>query len=149
MKSSNSIGCGKELVVTTSNWSVNGVPYFSFGYTYSDERFERPIKTAYKVSIHDKSYRDDKGKVQKKQYYLVTIKYYDFIEFGWYTCISEGKVDEIAEKIGIDTDILWAEIEDKLDILEDKIKQEFEQTEEYRVNEKHSAILKEHHFTTF
>lgn len=144
MKSSNSIGCGKELCVTTSNWTVNGVPYTSYGYTYSDERFERPIKTAYKITIHDKSYRDDKGRVRKKQYHVTTIKYYDLVDFSWNDCIIDSKIDDIAEELGIDYEIVWAEIEAKLDALQDKVNAEFEKTEEYRVKEKHDAVLREY-----
>ena len=144
MKSSNSIGCGKELCVTTSNWTMNGVSYTSYGYTYSDERFDRPIKTAYKVTLHDKSYRDDKGKVLKNQFHLTTLKYYDLIDFGWYNCIVSGKIDDIAEEMGIDSDLVWVEIENKLDALQDKVRDEFAQTEEYKVKEKYDAILREY-----
>ena len=112
MKNSNSIGCGKELCVTTSNWTVNGVPYTSYGYTYSDEKFDRTIKTAYKITLHDKSYRDDKGKVRKNQFHVTTIKYYDLVDFGWYDCIISSKIDDIAEEMGIDSDLVWTEIEE-------------------------------------
>lgn len=144
MKSSNSIGCGKELCVTTSNWTINGVPYTSYGYTYSDERFERPIKTAYKVTLHDKSYRNDKGKVTKKQYHVTTIKYYDLVDFGWYDCVEESKVDNIAEQMNIDPDLIWEEITKKLDVLQDKVNAEFEQTEEFRVKKEHDTVIKEY-----
>lgn len=144
MKSSNSVGCGKQLCVTTSNWTVNGVPYTSYGYTYSDEKFERPIKTAYKVTLHDKSYRDKEGKVRKNQFHVTTIKYYDLVDFGWYDCIISSKIDDIAEEMGIDYEIVWAEIESKLDALEDKVKAEFAQTEEYKVKKAHDAILDEY-----
>lgn len=144
MKSSNSVGEGKELCVTTTNWTMNGVPYTSYGYTYSDERFERPIKTAYKITIHDKSYRDDKGKVTKKQYYVTTIKYYDLIDFNWCDCVEESKIDNIAEQMNIDSDLIWEEITKKLDSLQDKVNAEFEQTEEYKVKKKHDAVLKEY-----
>jgi len=144
MKSSNSVGRGKELCVTTSNWTVNGVPYTSYGYTYSDEKFERPIKAAYKITLHDKSYRDDKGIVRKKQYYVTTIKYYDLVDFSWSDCIISSKIDNIAEEIGIESEIVWTEIEKKLDVLEDKVKKEFAQTEEYKVHEKHKAVLKKY-----
>lgn len=141
MKSSNSAGCGKELCVTTSNWTVNGVAYTSYGYTYSDEKFERPIKTAYKITLHDKSYRDDKGKVRKKQYHITTIKYYDLVDFGWYDCVISSKIDGIAEEMGMDSGLVWTEIEDKLDALQDKVRAGFSQTEEYKVKEKHDAVL--------
>lgn len=144
MKSSNSIGCGKELCVTTSNWSVNGISYISYGYTYSDEKFERPIKTAYKITLHDKSYRDAKGRVRKKQYHVATIKYYDLVDYGWYDCVISSKIDSIADEMDIDSEIVWNEIEDKLDVLEDRIKKEFAQTEEYKINEKHNAIIREY-----
>lgn len=144
MKSSNSIGYGKELVSTTNNWTANGVPYTSYGYTYSDERFERPIKTAYKISVHDKSYRDDKGKVRKKQFYLTTIKYYDLIEYGWSDCLIHAKVDDIAEEMGIVPEILWREIEEKLDALYEKVNNEFKQTEEYKAKAKYDSIIRKY-----
>lgn len=144
MKSSNSRGCGKELVASTSTWSINGVTTTSYGYTYSDDYFERPIKTAYKISIHDKSYRDDKGKVRKRQYYLTTIKYYDLIDYSWTDCLISSKVDDIAEEMDIEPDVLWKEIEDKLDALSEKVNKKFEQTEEYKVNLKHKNILRDY-----
>lgn len=144
MKSSNSIGCGKELCVTTSNWTMNGITYTSYGYTYSDEKFKRPIKTAYKVTLHDKSYRNDKGKVRKNQFHITTIKYYDLVDFGWYDCIITGKIDDIAEEMGIDSEIVWKEIENKLDALQDKVRNEFAQTEEYKAKEKYDAVLGEY-----
>lgn len=152
MKSSNSIGCGKELCVTTSSWTVNGASYISYGYIYSDERFERPIKTAYKITLHGKSYRDEKRRVQKKQYHVMTIKYYDLVDFGWYDCIISGKIDNIAEEMCINSDLVWKEIEDKLDALQDKVRSEFAQTEEYKTKEKQDAILhkykvKKHEFS--
>lgn len=144
MKSSNSIGCGKELIVTATEWFMGGVSYKNYGYTDSDEKFERPIKTAHKISIHDKSYRDKNSKVKKKQYYLATIKYYEFIEYGYYNCIFNGKVEDIAENMDIETSALWKEISAKLDLLSDRINAEFEQTEEYEVKEKHDATIKEY-----
>lgn len=144
MKSSNSIGEGKELCVTTSNWTVNGVPYTSYGYTYSDEKFDRPIKTAYKVTLHDKSYRNDKGQVTKKQYHVTTIKYYDLVDFSWNDCIISNKINDIAEEMNVAPDLVWEEIAKKLNALQDKVNAEFEQTEEYKVKKEHDAILHEY-----
>lgn len=142
MKSSNSIGEGKELCVTTSNWIMNGVPYKSYSYTYSDERFERPIKTAYKVTLHDKSYRDDKGRVTKKQFHITTIKYYDLIDYYWKDCVISNKINDIAEEMNADVDLVWDELTKKLDALQDKVNAEFMQTEEYKVREEHRAVIK-------
>ena len=112
--------------------------------TYSDEKFERPITTAYKISVHDKSYRDDKGKVRKRQFYLTTIKYYDLVEYGWSDCLIHAKVDDIAGEMGIEPEILWKEIEEKLDALSEKVNSEFEQTEEYKVKTKHDSIIRKY-----
>lgn len=144
MKRSNSIGCGKELYVTTSNWTMNGIPYTSYGYVYSDEHFERPKKTAYKITLHDKSYRDKQGKVRKKQFHITTIKYYDFVDYSWYDCLFPNKVNEIAEEMNIDADIVWTEIENKLDALQNQIREEFEKTEEYQTKVKQDTILQEY-----
>lgn len=114
MKSSNSVGCGKELCVTTTNWSMNGIQYTSYGYTYSEDRFERPIRTAYKVTLHGKSYRNEKGQVTKKQYHVTTIKYYDLVDFSWYDCIIGEKIDDIAEEMGIEYELVWEEFAKKL-----------------------------------
>ena len=144
MKSSSSVGCGKELYVTTSNWTMNGIPYTSYGYTYSDEKFERPIKTAYKVTLHDKSYRNDKGKVRKNQYHVTTIRYYDLVDNYWGDCLLYSRIDDIAEEMNVDSETIWTEIESKLDALEDKVKAEFAQTEEYKAKKAHDAVLGEY-----
>ena len=144
MKNSNSIGCGKELCVTTSNWTVNGVSYTSYGYRYSDEKFDRPIKTAYKVTPHDKSYRDDKGQVRKAQFHVATIRYYDLVDYYWGDCLLHSRINDISEEMGIDSDLVWKEITEKLEALQDKINAEFAQTEEYRVKKAHDVILREY-----
>lgn len=144
MKSSNSVGCGKELCVTETKWITNGVTNIIYGHTYSDDKFERQIKTAYKISIHDKSYRDDKGKVRKKQYHVATIKYYDLVDYYWTDCIISSKVDDIAEEMGIDSETVWNELTEKLDALWEKVNAEFKQTEEYKVQQEHDAIVKEY-----
>lgn len=144
MKSSNSVGCGKELCVTETKWITNGVTNIIYGYTYSDNKFERPIKTAYKISIHDKSYRDDKGRVRKKQYHVAAIKYYDLVDYHWSDCVISSKVDDIAEEMGIDSELVWNEVTEKLDALWEKVNAEFKQTEEYKVHQEHDAIVKEY-----
>lgn len=122
MKGSNSVGSGKELCVTTTKWTINNIPYVSYGYRYSDDVFERPVKTSYKISIHGKSYCNDKGKVRKKQYYLATIKYCDLVDYGWYDCIIERMVNDIAKEMDIEPESVWDEITKKLDALSEKVK---------------------------
>ena len=82
--------------------------------------------------------------MRKKQYYFSTIKYYDLVDYSWYDCILsvEKKINEVAEKLGIEAELLWTEIENKLDALEDRIKKEFAQTEEAKVKAEHDSIIK-------
>ena len=58
--------------------------------------------------------------------------------------IIHNKIDDIAETIGIDSELVWNEVTEKLDTLSDKVNVEFQQTEEYKVNQEQSAIIKEY-----
>lgn len=54
--------------------------------------------------------------------------------------------------MNVDADLVWGEITEKLDALQDKVNAEFSQTEEYMAKEKHDAVLrkyraKKHEFT--
>lgn len=84
-----------------------------------------------------------KGKC-KKQFHVATIKYYDLVDLEWYDCIISDKIDDVAEEMGIDPEIVWTEIENKLDVLQDKVRDEFAQTEEFKAQERHDAILHEY-----
>lgn len=136
-------GTHKEIIVTETTFGFVGEePKKSYGYTYSDERFERPILDAYKISIHH-SYREN-GKVKKKQWVICTMGYYDFID-SWYgdryvSCVLEGKLNEM----GIDEDTFHKMINAKLEPLVEQIEVEFQQTEEYRVKKEQETILRAH-----
>lgn len=80
LKKENPYGEYKELISRETNWTINGVNGCTYGYTYSDERFKRPIKKAYKISIHH-SYREN-GKVKKKQWVICTMEYYSIVDYG-------------------------------------------------------------------
>lgn len=82
--------------------------------------------------------------VRKKQYHVTTIKYYDLIDYYWGDCLVNSRIDDIADEMNVDTDSVWNEITEKLDALQDKVRTEFEQTEEYKAKQKHDAILKEY-----
>lgn len=58
-----STGTPKRIEAYKSEWSMNGIKQCRYGWRYSDERFERPLKPSYRISIHQ-SYRED-GKVKK------------------------------------------------------------------------------------
>ena len=74
LKKSDSHGDYKKLEVYKNEWIMAGREVKFYSYRFTGERFERPIKKAYKISIH-KSYRE-KGKVKKKQWSICTMDYY-------------------------------------------------------------------------
>lgn len=139
LRKPNTYGAYKILEVDTISWISNNIHYVKYGYHYTGERFERPVRTAYKISIH-KSYREN-GKVKKKQYSIATIKYYDLVEYNFCDCIVESHIKDLAKELNITTEELYNCIYDKIDPLADKINKEFKQTEEYKVHQEHKKIL--------
>lgn len=138
-KKPNEYGAHKELKVQVNNWSFgNGKPNIHYTYTYSDERFERPIMDAYKISIHH-SYREE-GKVKKKQWSICTVDYYDLAESWYGDFIVSRTLRKKLDEMGIDEDTLHEIISVKIDPLVESIQAEFEQTEEYKTRQKHDKI---------
>lgn len=136
-------GTRKELQVTINNWSIgNNKPAVHYGYMYSDERFERPILDAYKISIHH-SYREQ-GKVKKKQWVICTMGYYDFIDSWYGDHYVHSKLATQLDEMGIEEDTFHKMINAKLEPLIEEIEQEFQQTEEYKVKKEQEAILAAH-----
>lgn len=119
------------------SYTINGIEINS--YRTKSERFKRPIKKAYKISIH-KSYRED-GKVKKKQWVIGTYEHYSLIEYGFELWSIEGKLKEM----GIAEDRLYELIYKKLDSLLDKITNEFHNTEEYKTYKSYRKIINEFH----
>jgi hypothetical protein len=144
-KKPDSLGYYKELTVSSTSFGFSGQPLKTkYSYTYSNERFERPIKDAYKISIH-KSYREN-GKVKKKQWVICTMSYYDIASnTSWAGDYLLQKVlDAKLEQMGITETELWDLVYQKLDPLIKKIKKEFESTEEYETEMKHKKIIAEY-----
>lgn len=111
--------------------------YYSYYPTYSAGNFSRPIKTAYKISIHQ-SYREG-GKVKKRQYAIGTIDYYSLILWGYYDTIDTG-VKIAAESLGVSYDDIYQLVEDKLIPIQKKITKEYHATEEYKVTQQRKKI---------
>lgn len=107
----------------------------------SDEVYDRPIKTAYKVTLRE-SYRE-KGKIKSKQWVLCTIGYYDMIEFCYYEYV-EKKINQIAEETGKSFNDIYKIVEDKLYPLYERIKLEYQQTEAYKAEEEQKDIIRRH-----
>lgn len=136
-------GAAKGIEVTQTTWGSNNQDSQTFyGYIYTEERFERPLRESYKVSIH-KSYREN-GKVKKKQWVICTMDYYSIAE-GW-TWVGDhamGLSDKLQD-IGITEDELWDMVYVKLQPIIDTVKAEFEATEEFKVSEEYRSKIKEY-----
>lgn len=139
LKKPNPYAASKELLIDKTTWSIDGKSITKYGYKYSPEKFERPIKTAYKITIHQ-SYREN-GKVRKKQLYVKTIGYYDICSFSLFDCISDTYIKDIAEQLGQEADVVWDMIYTKFEPIESKVIAEFQETEEYKTEQKHNQIL--------
>lgn len=135
-KKNNKNGYPKELKTDFTDSSLLG--RYSWHY-FSAERFERPVRKAYKISIH-KSYRE-KGKVCKRQFPICTVNYYDlatdmFALYDW----GGIRIEAAAGILQVDEDVIYELIEKKLQPIRDRIADEFRQTDEYQVHQEHERI---------
>ncbi|MEG1483715.1 hypothetical protein, partial [Clostridium sp.] len=139
LKKENTNGAFKELESDCTTWSSNGEVNRSYGYRYNGDRFKRPIKIAYRISIHE-SYRV-KGIVKKKQKVICTINYYDIIDCGAYVGDYCYRIEDKAIELGLTEDKLIDMIYEKFDPIIAKVKNEFKETKEYTVSKKHKGII--------
>lgn len=109
---------------------------------YTGERFERPILTAYKVSIHES--KRVQGVVTKSQHVVTTIGYYDLVDYWIGDCIMPGKLETIAAKLDVSIDSLWDLINAKVDSLQERIQQEFAETPEGKAQAEHRKIIEDY-----
>lgn len=139
LKKSNKSGHPKELTSNFMQMSISGIDMSHYYYRYSEERFERPIKKAFKISIH-KSYREG-GKPKKKQFALCTVNYYDIAD-GWFSLYDfcNKKIDLLSKDLEISSDAIYELVEIKLNPLIETIQNEFSQTEEFKIHEEHERI---------
>lgn len=135
-KKPNKHGYPKELKSDFTESSILG--RYAWHY-YSEERFERPIMKAYRISIHE-SYRED-GKVKKKQFYICTADYYELAD-GYFNLYDWGvhRIEKAADALKIDPDEIYDIIWEKLKPLIDSIQDEFSQTEEFKTHAEHEEI---------
>lgn len=135
-------GNSKSIETYESCFTMNGVEYRYYRYRKSDECFERPINKAYRISVH-KSYREG-GKVRKKQTVICTIRYYDVVDWGcWIDDYVKGGLKSKADVLGLTEEELIDMIYEKWQPVVDRIKAEYEQTEEYKVTKEHDRIIRE------
>ncbi|EPY2274567.1 hypothetical protein ACXAUS_003467 [Clostridium sporogenes] len=141
-KKANPYGAYKKLEVDSITWAINGEYKTKYSYEYTGGRFERPIRKAYKISIH-KSYRE-KGKVKKKQWVICTMDYYELLEFWPGDYISQGRLSGKLKEMNISENELWDMVYKKLDSIIKKVESEFQKTEEYKTDKKHTEIIQKY-----
>ncbi|MEL5900362.1 hypothetical protein AAGC94_20245 [Clostridium sporogenes] len=138
-KKCNEFGEFKNLEVDSTTWTIGGETKTKYSYKWTGGRFERPIRKAYKISIHE-SYREN-GKVKKKQWSICTMGYYDLLESWPGDFIFQSKLNEKLQEMNITEDELWNMVYKKLDPIIKKVESEFHKTEEYKTHKKHRRII--------
>lgn len=152
-KRNNPYGAYRSIEVYESyKTTVDGIDRTKYAYRYSGGRFERPIRDAYKIMIHE-SYRGQGGKVRKRQWVICTMDFYSLIDSWPGDHITSQSLDKKVAEMGIPEDIVWKLINDKLDPIVAEAKKAFKKTDEYKVNQKHQKIINKHikelrHFDT-
>lgn len=138
-KRKNQNGYPKELKSEYMRMSIQGQDESHYWHTYSSERFERDIKKAYRITIHE-SYREN-GKVKKRQIGICTVDYYDlatdeFCLYDW----GGSKIEAATKALNCSEEEIYILIEKKLEPIQERIIEEFRKTEEYKTHEEHERI---------
>jgi hypothetical protein len=138
-KKANKNGHPKELKSSFMKMSFQGQDLSHYYHSFSEERFERPIKKAYKISIHV-SYREH-GKVKKKQYVLCTVNYYDLAD-GCFTIYDycNTKITALSKTLNVSVEELYEIVEAKINPLSESTQKEYEETEEFTACREHDRI---------
>lgn len=141
LKKENQHGAYRSLEAYKNEFLIAGKEHISYSYRYTGDRFERPIRRAYKISIHN-SYREN-GKVKKKQWSVCTMSYYDLVENSTWIqdYMSLSRWEELIRSIGIGEEDFIKIVYDKLNLLVEQTEKEFQQTEEYKTHADHRQII--------
>lgn len=132
-----------RIEVYESRWTAGGKEFCSYEYRNSAERFERPVRKAYRISIHES--RLENGKVRKKQTVICTIGYYEVVDWGdWPGDYVIGGLASKADALGLSEGELSDLIYTKWQAVVDRIWEEYKQTEEYTVKQENNRIIREH-----
>lgn len=129
----NSIGASKEILVESYNYVSHGETGKTYTYKMSPDRFERPIKIAYNVTIEDEA--------TKESFHLITLTYYDFVDYELKHIIGTRRVEEAARVFSQDVETIWNVVLNELQPIQSKIREEFSCSEEYITNKKNREII--------
>jgi hypothetical protein len=139
-KKENKNGYSKELISSFIKMSNNGIDCSYYHYYYGSEKFERPIKKAYQISVHH-SYREN-GKVKKKQFTICTLDYYELADDFWGLSESDyDRMEEIANYFDVPKKKIFDMVEEKVNSLSENLQSEFRKTEEYLTRTQHEKII--------
>lgn len=137
------LGEPKRIEVYESRWKIDGQEFCSYEYRNSAERFDRPARKSYRISIHES--RRENGKVRKKQTVVCTVGYYDVVDYGgWIGDGIKGGLKAKADALGLSEGELSDMVYKKWQPIIDKILEEYQQSEEYKAREENSRIIREH-----
>lgn len=137
-------GNPKEIISDEITFTIMGKTETTYGYHYSSELFIRPVRKAYRITVHE-SCRVD-GRVTKKQIYICTIGYYDIVDWGGYIMdyFTPDRKERILKNLGMDVDSLCELVYAKLQPVIDRVKEEYALTEESKITEEHRRIISEY-----
>ena len=141
IQKANKYGNSKEIIENNTTDTFQGKPSIFYNFKLSDEKFIRPIKKTYKISIHE-SYREH-GVVKKNQWAICTMDYYSIAEdTTWIQDFMKlSRWDKLLKDMDMNEDELCNMVDKKLDPLTLKIKHEYRTTEEYITSKKHADIV--------
>lgn len=129
----------KNIEAYEVTYTIDGIAKTYYSFRRSTEKYTRPIKKAYKISIH-RSYREN-GKVIKKQWVICTMSYYELLGFWPGDCTNSKTLKKKLGEMNISEETLWGMVYQKLDPLIKKIKAEFAETEEYKAQQEQEKII--------
>ena len=102
------------------------------------DKFNRPMKTAYKITLRE-SYRKD-GKVKAAQWTIATIGYYELMENG-YDLHIKNQVENIANEIKRPFSEIYKIVKVKMDQLLSNLISDYIDSKEYFVKKEVRSIV--------
>lgn len=127
-----------EVQATTITAGGQTKTYYSYYPRYEAGRFDRPHREAYKITVCIS--RRESGKVKKTQYSIGTVGYYDLAGGCLYDYIDRG-VERAAQVMGMEYEAVYKLVEDKVEPIRQRVKEEFQATEEYQAASRRQELL--------
>ena len=129
-----SVGAPKKIVVDSFEWHNHGESGRTYTYHMSKERFKRENNKAYRILLED----------QENSYLVATIGYYDLVDYSIEDCIGDRFIEQLEEKVGEPSEIIWDIVLKKVQPLQKHIQEEFNETEEAKTNKENQDIIRKY-----